>query len=252
MHVRGEEVALNPLINGVAFWENPHAVFSSGLSPDVIETANVMTGGFPAEYGNRFGGVVDIVTKSGLRMANSGSATINGGEAGRFNLLGDFGGHRDRFGYYAFGSMFESDRFLSPPDPEAIHDHAPGGHGLLQLDGDLGEKGLLRAVVMVDAANFEIPKTPQDVELRPAADANQRTRQQTAVLGWNRAWSDMTVGATFYQRWSRSDLLPAMGPLTAQAAVKRDLLTIGGKADVARFMGRHTIKFGVDMVPPRT
>src|SRR4029453_5994784 len=48
VHVRGEEVALNPLINGVAFWENPHAVFSSGLSPDVIETANVMTGGFPA------------------------------------------------------------------------------------------------------------------------------------------------------------------------------------------------------------
>ena len=48
VHVRGEEVALNPLINGVAFWENPHAVFSSGLSPDVIDTANVMTGGFPA------------------------------------------------------------------------------------------------------------------------------------------------------------------------------------------------------------
>src|SRR5439155_26668727 len=57
VHVRGEEVALNPLINGVAFWENPHAVFSSGLSPDVIDTAHVMTGGFPAESGNRFGGV---------------------------------------------------------------------------------------------------------------------------------------------------------------------------------------------------
>lgn len=248
VHVRGEEVALNPLINGVAFWENPHAVFSSGLSPDVIETANVMTGGFPAEYGNRFGGVVDIVTKSGLRMANSGSATINGGDAGRVNLLGDVGGHRDRFGYYAFGAMFESDRFLSPPDPQAIHDHARGGHGMLQVDGDLGQKGLLRAVVMIDAANFEIPKTPQDVELRPGAEANQRTRQQTTVLGWNRAWSDMTVGATFYQRWSRSDLQPAAGLLTAQAAVQRDLLTIGGKADVGRFMGRHTIKFGVDAV----
>src|SRR5262249_25169441 len=44
VHVRGEEVALTPLINGVSFWENAHAVFSSGLSPDVIETAKVMTG----------------------------------------------------------------------------------------------------------------------------------------------------------------------------------------------------------------
>ena len=49
VHIRGEEVALNPFINGVAFWENPHAVFSAGFSPDVIDSANVMTGGFPAE-----------------------------------------------------------------------------------------------------------------------------------------------------------------------------------------------------------
>ena len=73
VHVRGHEIALNPSINGVSFWENPHAVFSPGLSPEVIDTANVMTGGFSAEYGNRFGGVVDIVTKSGLVMGNSGS-----------------------------------------------------------------------------------------------------------------------------------------------------------------------------------
>ena len=115
VHIRGEEIALNPFINGVAFWENPHAVFSAGFSPDVIETANVMIGGFPAEYGNRFGGVVDIVTKSGLRMDHRGSVTLNAGEAGRRNVLGEFGGRRDRVGYYAFGSMFQSDRFLSPP-----------------------------------------------------------------------------------------------------------------------------------------
>ena len=71
VHIRGHEVALNPLINGVSFWENTHVMFSAGVSPDVIETANVMTGGFPAEYGNRFGGVVDIVTRSGLRMENA-------------------------------------------------------------------------------------------------------------------------------------------------------------------------------------
>jgi hypothetical protein len=248
VHVRGEEVALNPLINGVAFWENPHAVFSSGLSPDVIESANVMTGGFPAEYGNRFGGVVDVVTKSGLRMPIGGSVTVNGGEAGRFNLLGDFGGHNERLGYYAFGSMFTSNRFLSPPDPEAIHDHGQGGHGLLQIDGDLGTHGLLRAIAMVDGSSFEIPLTPQDVELRPHAQASEGPRQQTTIVGWGQTWSDTTASATFYQRWSRSDLLPATGPLTAQADVRRDLLTLGGKVDVSRFMGRHTVKFGLDVV----
>ena len=251
VHIRGEEVALNPFINGVGFWENPHAVFSAGFSPDVIETANVMTGGFPAEYGNRFGGVVDIVTKSGLRMDHRGSVTLNGGEAGRRNVLGEFGGRHNRVGYYVFGSMFESDRFLSPPDPEAIHDHARGGHVFFQLDGNLGHAGSLRAVVMGDGANFEIPKTPEDVELRPLADAVQRTRQQTAIVGWSRAWSDMTAGASFYQRWSRSQLSPAAGPLTARAQVERELVTVGGKVDVTRLAGQHAIKAGLDAVSLR-
>ncbi len=248
VHIRGEEVALNPVINGVAFWENAHAAFSAGLSADVIQTANVMTGGFPAEYGNRFGGVVDIVTKSGLGMDNRGTITVSGGGAGRRTVFGDFGGHGNRIGYYAFGSMFNSDRFLSPPAPEAIHDHASGGHALFQLDDNLGATGLLRAVVMGDGASLQIPKTPADVELRPQAEASQRTRQQTAIVGWTRAWSDLTVGATFYQRSSRSELLPATGPLTAEASQTRELVTVGGKADVMQFIGSHAIKAGVDVV----
>lgn len=248
VHVRGHEIALNPSINGVSFWENPHAVFSAGFSPDVIEVANIMTGGFSAEYGNRFGGVIDVVTKSGLSMQNEGSLAFSAGEAGRRTAVGDFGGRRGRFGYYVFGSAFESDRFLSPPDPEAIHDSARGGHAFVQLDGNLGGAGTLRAVVMGDGANFEIPKTPQDVELRPLANPTQRTRQQTAIVGWTRGLSDVAISASFYQRWSRSELSPAEGPLTAVAALDRRLLTIGGKADITRFAGRHALKAGVDAV----
>lgn len=248
VHIRGHEIALNPYINGVSFWENPHVLFSAGLSPEIIETANVMTGGFSAEYGNRFGGVVDVVTKSGLRMQNNGALTLNGGQAGRRNVSGEFGGHREKFGYYVFGSVFQSDRFLSPPDPTASHDDAWGGHLFAQLDSNLGRAGALRVVMMGDGTNFEIPKTPQDVELRPQADADQHTRQQSAIVGWTRAWPDVAFGASFYQRWSRSRLSPAAGPLTAVAKLNRELLTVGSKADVTRFAGRHAFKTGIDAV----
>ncbi|HUG91607.1 MAG TPA: TonB-dependent receptor, partial [Planctomycetaceae bacterium] len=248
VHIRGHEIALNPLINGVSFWENPHAVFSAGLSPDVIETTNVMTGGFPAEYGNRFGGVVDIVTKSGLRMENSGAAAVSAGGAGRARATGEFGGRRGSVGYFVAGSMFASDRFLSPPDPDAIHDSARGGGVFLQVDGNLGRAGALRTVLMGDGTNFEIPKTPQDVEIRPLANARQNTRQQTAIVGWTRVWEEVAVNASFYERWSRARLFPAAGPLTAQAQLERRLLTVGGKADATRVAGRHAVKAGVDVV----
>lgn len=249
VHVRGHEVALNPLLEGVSFWENPHAVFSGGISPEVIETANVMTGGFPAEYGNRFGGVIDIVTKSGFGLQNNGSATLDIGNAGRRSAGADFGGHRSRLAYYLFGTAFESDRFLSPPDPAALHDSARGGHVFIGLDRHLDAAGSLRAVLMVDGTNFQIPKTPLDEELRPSADADQRTRQQSAIVRWTAAWpSDLFVATTLYQRWSQSRLEPAAGPLTAQASLTREVVTVGAKADVTRFAGRHGVKAGVDAV----
>ena len=249
VHVRGQELALNTIINGVSFWENPHAVFSGGVSPGVIDIADVMTGGFSAEYGNRFGGVLDVVTKSGFDRDHHGSVTLDAGKANRDNLSGEFGGHGEQLAYYLFGSAFQSDRFLSPPDPRAIHDRGRGGHGTFQLDARPNAANSLRLVVMADGTNFDIPMTPLDEELRPAAQARERTRQQTAIVGWNRTLSNTALLHTsFYQRWSRSRLLPAGGPLTAIADTDRRLLTVGVKSDVTKFAGRHTIKTGVDLV----
>jgi hypothetical protein len=248
VHIRGHEIALNPVINGVSFWENAHAVFSPGVSAEIIETANVMTGGFPAEYGNRFGGVVDVVTKSGLRMDHRGTATLSVGDAGRRRGSAEVGGVRRGIGYYAFGSVFETDRFFSPPDREAHHDAARGVHLFASLDRNLGSGRSWRAVFGGDGVNAHIPVSGSDVVLRPAARAAQRSRQQTAVLGWSRAATNVMVAASGYQRWSRLRLLPADGPLTARAHLTRELLTIGGKLDVTRVAGRHAFKAGVDAV----
>jgi outer membrane receptor for ferrienterochelin and colicin len=55
---------------------NARAVFSPGLGVDYIDSMNVMTGGYSAEYGNRFGGILDVVTKSGFTVKNRGSLTL--------------------------------------------------------------------------------------------------------------------------------------------------------------------------------
>lgn len=248
VHIRGHEVALNPLIHGVSFWENPHTLFSGGLASDVIETANVMTGGFSAEYGNRFGGVVDIVTKSGYGMREHGTLTATAGGAARRSLSGEIGGSREGFGYYVFGSGFESDRFLSPPDAAALHDSGRAGRAFARIDAGRGDTGAFRVLFMADGSNFEIPVTPADATLRPQALPEQRTRQQSAIAGWSRAASNAVWSATAYQRWSRSRLLPAAGPLTARAEVTRELLTVGAKADMMHVSGRHAWKAGVDAV----
>src|SRR2546427_5265682 len=156
VHVRGNEIALNTFINGVSFWENPHSMLSSGMSPDIIESVNVMTGGFPAEYGNRFGGVLDIVTKSGFSMNSQGSLTLGAGNALRNNAAIDFGGHSERAAYFLYSSGFESGRFISPNDPRSIHDTGRGSHHFLQFDFNVRPDDSLKIVLMGDGTNFQI------------------------------------------------------------------------------------------------
>jgi len=249
VHVRGSEIALNTFINGVSFWENPHTVFSSGVTPDIIQTANVITGGFPAEYGNRFGGVIDVVTKSGLSMNNEGAVTLGAGNALRNNATVEWGGHTDRAGLFVYSSGFESARFLSPNDPRSIHDTGRGMHNFLQFDFSVNPKDAVKFVVMADGSNFQIPKTSIDDQLRPNVDANQRTRAQSAVLTWSHAFSaNSWLASSLYERWSRTRLFPASDPLASFAQNDRKLLTAGFKSDLTQFRGRHTIKSGVDLV----
>ncbi|MBI4456038.1 MAG: TonB-dependent receptor [Acidobacteria bacterium] len=249
VHVRGSELALNTFINGVSFWENPHSVFSGGFSPDAIQSANVMTGGFSAEYGNRFGGVLDVVTRSGFSMDNEGSLSFGIGTALRHNLAAEYGGHVGKIAYYLSSSGFESARFLSPPDPRSIHNTGRGSHNFFQLDVNANANNFLKLVLMGDGSNFQIPKAALDDEVRPNANASQRTRAQTSIFTWSHVFSKETLlNTSFYQRWSRSLLLPAVDPLSATAFSERTLLTTGVKSDLTRLLGHHTFKGGIDLV----
>jgi hypothetical protein len=249
VHVRGNEISLNAFINGTSFWENPHSVLSAGLPAEIIQSANVMTGSFPAEYGNRFGGVVDIVTRSGMSRNSEGSLTLGVGTALRHNAAVEYGGHTQRVGYYAYSSGFESARFLSPNDPRSIHDTGRGTHNFLQLDFDVNSRDLLKLVMMADGTNFQIPKTEIDDQFRPNLNAVQQSRAQSAILTWSHAPSaNALVTTSLYQRWSRVSLDQSNEPLASVAQNNRTLNTVGIKSDLTRIAGRHTIKGGIDLV----
>jgi outer membrane receptor protein involved in Fe transport len=250
VHIRGHEVALNPFINGVQFWENAHSVFSPGLGVDYIESMNVMTGGYSAEYGNRFGGILDVVTKSGFTIRNRGSVALGAGTAQRHNVGLELGGHAQRSAYYANLSGFTSDRFLSPPSPRAIHDTGRGVRGFGQVDFRPNDTNDIKLVVMGDGVNFELPKEERDELLRPDFDNLERTRSQSLIVSWGRVPSGSTVMRTaFYQKWSRVHQFPhTIDPYGAQTDAERSLETFGAKSDLTRLSGRHTVKGGVEFV----
>jgi outer membrane receptor protein involved in Fe transport len=250
VHIRGHEVALNPSINGVQFWENTHAVFSPGLGVDYIDSMNVMTGGYSAEYGNRFGGILDVVTKSGFTAKNRGSLTLGTGSAQRYNVGLEFGGYADRIGYYLNLSGFTSDRFLSPPSARSIHNTGRGVSSFWQLDFRATESDYFKVVMIGDGVNFELPKEERDEALRPNFNNLQRTRSQSLILSWDHIHSSNTMMRTaFYQKWSSVHQFPeSVDGYGAVTDAERTLRTFGIKSDVTRVHGRHTVKGGIDLV----
>jgi hypothetical protein len=248
VHLRGNELSLNNFINGVSFFDNPHQLFTPGLSPDIIQSVNIITGGFPAEFGNRFGGILDIVTRTGFDANNHGNITIGAGDYLRDNASMDFGGHSERLGYFLYAQAFQSDRFLNTPESHRFHDRGRGARSFAQFDYRPGSSDFFKLAVTFDGTNFELPNTNDD-ELA-GRDFFQRNREQTAVLSWEHLFGPSSaISTSLYERLASARLLPTSDPFSIQAGGLRNDVTMGAKSDYSLFIGsRHAIKTGIDLM----
>ena len=245
VHVRGNELSLHQFVNGVSFLDNPHEHFFPGLSPEIFENVNMVTGGFRAEFGNRFGGILDITTRSGAGLGGRGNANVALGTVGQRSGSLEYGDSKGRWGYYLFGGAFNSDRFLNPPEPDELHDQGHGGRGVVQVDYE-GDRDLLKFLVTGGASRFQLPNLTEQQEL--GRDAHRALDSQSVIASWRRIFSDKSLlSAAFYERQVWDDLHPTSDPVTSLAEASRSTLTLGGKVDWYYSSGAHRWKAGVDV-----
>lgn len=244
VHVRGNEMSLHQFINGVSFLDNPHEQFSPPINPQVIESVSILTGGFPAEYGNRFGGVLDIATRSGRSMQGHGAASVGVGTILNHDAALEYGGSSGRLGYYFFASGAESGRYLNPPEPREIHDLGYGLQSLAQLDYQ-GSQDFWKILVMGSGSRMELPNTAEEAGL--GRDATRRLGSQTAILTWQRTFSPRTLSSiSAYQRIGSDRLVATSDLVTPFGEGSRSPLTSGFKSDFSFARGGHSVKTGAD------
>lgn len=247
--VRGTEFSLHEFVNGVSFLDNMQPQFSPGVSPQIFETVDLLTGGFPAEFGNRFGGVLDITTRSGRTMAGHGSVNFRGATLSNYDMNADYGGSKGNLGYYVFADGFTSGRYLDPPQPVELHDFGSGARAATQLDWSRG-RDAFNLLLMGSGTNFQQPNITDDQ--LAGRDATRRLRQQTAILTWLHTFSDKTLLSTsVYERDGNDYILPTTDPDTPLSSGSRNTFTLGVKSDFTQVWGRHVFKAGADLVKVR-
>jgi hypothetical protein len=245
VHVRGNEVSLQEFINGVSFLENPQQQFSVGLTPDSFETINMVSGSFAAEYGNRFGGILDMTTRSGFDVTGHGSLAAGAGSLDTHNAFAEYGGAAGKLGYYISASGFTSGWYLNPPEPKQLHDFGFGLRGSGQLDYRLA-KDSISIFIAGGGTNFELPNLAEDQEV--GRDSMRRLRSQTSIFTWQHTFSPTMLWSTsIYERTVDDRLVPTTDPVTPFGDGFRTSLSAGIKSDFLRGWRNHTVKAGVDL-----
>jgi hypothetical protein len=245
--VRGTEFSLHEFVNGVSFLDNTQPQFSPGVSPQIFETVDLITGGFPPEYGNRFGGVLDITTRSGADLGGHGDLNLRGATLDNYDFNADYGGQAGRLGYYFFVDGFTSGRYLDPPEPKELFDFGKGSRATAQFDWRAGNADSFKVLLMGSGANFQQPNITEDQEA--GRDAQRHLRQYTAILGWLHTFSPQTLLHTsVYERTGADRVLPTSDPDTPLSSASRSSLTLGVKSDLSHSWRGHLFKAGIDLV----
>lgn len=244
MHARGSESGVQTVINGIPISDNLSGVFSTPVDPRSASQVEVITGGIPAEFGDKLGAVINLTTKSGLDMPISGEI---GGTLGSFqtgDTAASFGGHVKNFGWFTATSASTSHRYLDPPTIENFHNVGRSANNMTTFDFNPTQKDSFRVTLMFGGANFEVPNRLNQ-ELA-GQDQRQRQRSFSESLSWHHLFSQTLLGdISIFHRYATAKLNSNPLSTPVVAFQDRSLTNYGLIGSLSYASHGHTFKTGL-------
>ncbi len=170
--IRGNHANIQYQIDGVQLPDSASNTFGQAVSPRNIDHMEVITGGIPAEYGQRLSAVVNIVTKGGAETPE-GEIELNYGSYNTFTPHLLYGGSNESGSlHYFFSANYnQTDRGLDTPQPESfenqmqggtdsVHNFASGNSEFAKIDWLADNQNKLTFIVFNSQSNYEIPNFP--------------------------------------------------------------------------------------------
>ncbi len=157
LHPRAEENQTQYVVDGVPLTENRSAAYTPDFDASSVQSMNVYTAGFPAEYGRRMGGVVEVETRRDTRQGFHGKSVLSGGTFNTLNgyLQTQYGLGKNTFSLSAAGSL--TDRYLDPPVTENFTNHGTSADFMAQYERDLTDKDRISVILRRTQSKFLVP-----------------------------------------------------------------------------------------------
>lgn len=157
LHPRGSEYQTQFVIDGIPLTDNRSPSFGPEIEADDLESMTVYTAGFPAEYGRKMGGVVELDTRRAANPGLHGQLVLGGGSydtGSAYGELMDMWG-RNSAGVSASGSM--TSHYLNPVVPQNFTNTGTTGDFSGRYARDLTANDRLTFSVRHELSRYLVP-----------------------------------------------------------------------------------------------
>jgi hypothetical protein len=247
LHPRGSEYDVQYVIDGLPLTENRAPAFAPALDADTVDSMRVLTASYPAEYGRKLGGVIEVTTEKNLPPGLHGQLDVIGGSFGTTNGSAGVSYSQGKSRFSINGDAFHTERYLDPPVLANFTNRASANSFSASYERDFSDRNRLRLTISHSAVRFLVP--------------NELVQQEAGQR--QNATNTETAGRIYFQHIVSPQLL-----LSFSGSVRDTAATLSSnpfatpviasqnrgyregyvRGDLAGHHGRHDWKIGADAI----
>jgi outer membrane cobalamin receptor len=246
LHPRGSEYQTQYIIDGVPLTDNRSPSFAPEIEADDAESVTILTANFPAEYGRKLGGVVEISTARDARQGFRGQFVVAGGGFSTADsyLMVQQGWGKNTLGISAEGAITE--RYLDPPVLNNYTNQATTSSVAAHYERDLTDRDRLGFILRHEQTVFQVPN---EFVQQSAGQRQDRNSDETiGIFSYQHIFSSNVLGD--FRVMSRDDsagLSSNQHSTPIIAGQQRSFCEVYLKGNISVHHGIHEFKAGADL-----
>ncbi|MBV9887034.1 MAG: TonB-dependent receptor, partial [Acidobacteria bacterium] len=157
LHPRGSEYQTQIVVDGIPLQDNRSPSFGPEIEADDIDSLGLFTADFPAEYGRKMGGIVELNTTHDLGQGFHGKVVLSGGS---FDTAGGFASGQYQWGKNTLGVTGSGDmtsHYLNPVVPQNFTNKGTTSDFSIRYERDLTDRDRISLSIRHELSRYEIP-----------------------------------------------------------------------------------------------
>ena len=191
LHPRGSEYQTQFVVDGIPLTDNRSPSFGPAIDAGDVQSLSIYTAGFPAEYGRKMGGVVEVNTLPDSKPGLHGQVALSGGSFATAGASAEmqYAWGKNAFGANAGGSM--TDHYLNPVVPQNYSNTGTLGDFAVNYDRELTSKDRLRLIVRHEVSRYDIPL--EQVQQAAGQRQNADNLETMGIASYQHTFSSNTL-----------------------------------------------------------